>query len=58
VDYEVFPGWNSDLSSIRSYEELPVAARWYVERIEELVGAPIHYIGMDQVMMPLYTTNL
>ena len=46
VDYEVLPGWNSDISSIRSYRELPVAARLYVERIEELVGVPIHYIGI------------
>ena len=46
VDYEVLPGWNSDISSIRSYKELPAAARRYVERIEELVGVPIHYIGI------------
>lgn len=46
VDYEVMPGWNSDISSIRSYKDLPEAARRYVERIEELVGVPIHYIGV------------
>ncbi|KAG2543093.1 hypothetical protein PVAP13_9NG726800, partial [Panicum virgatum] len=38
--YEVLPGWQSDNSSIRSYSELPQAARRYVERIEELVGVP------------------
>ena len=46
VDYEVLPGWNSDISSIRSYKGLPAAARRYVERIEELVGVAIHYIGI------------
>ncbi|XP_020242761.1 adenylosuccinate synthetase, chloroplastic-like [Asparagus officinalis] len=46
VDYEVLPGWNTDISSIRSYKDLPEAARRYVERIEELVGVPIHYIGI------------
>jgi adenylosuccinate synthase len=42
----VLPGWDSDISSVRSYSELPQAARRYVERIEELVGVPVHYIGV------------
>eukprot|EP00494_Astrolonche_serrata_P018024 UN18215 len=46
VNYEVLPGWDSDISSVRSYSELPQAARRYVERIEELVGVPVHYIGV------------
>ncbi|CAA0829890.1 Adenylosuccinate synthetase- chloroplastic [Striga hermonthica] len=46
VEYEVMPGWQSDISSIRDYSELPKAARNYVERIEQLVGVPVHYIGV------------
>ncbi|KAK4377934.1 hypothetical protein RND71_004230 [Anisodus tanguticus] len=46
VEYEVLPGWKTDISSIRKYSDLPEAAREYVERIEELVGVPIHYIGI------------
>ncbi|KAM1031191.1 hypothetical protein FF1_034967 [Malus domestica] len=46
VDYEVLPGWKSDISSVRNYSDLPKAARQYVERIEELVGVPVHYIGV------------
>lgn len=46
VNYEVLPGWQSDISSVRRYDELPQAARLYVERIEELVGVPVHYIGV------------
>uniref|UniRef100_A0A2P2IVH0 Adenylosuccinate synthetase, chloroplastic n=1 Tax=Rhizophora mucronata TaxID=61149 RepID=A0A2P2IVH0_RHIMU len=46
VEYEVLPGWKSDISSVRNYSDLPKAARQYVERIEELVGVPIHYIGV------------
>ncbi|KAF9622642.1 hypothetical protein IFM89_032541 [Coptis chinensis] len=46
VEYEVLPGWQSNISSIRNYGELPLAAWRYVERIEELVGIPIHYIGI------------
>ncbi|KAL2515530.1 Adenylosuccinate synthetase [Forsythia ovata] len=44
VEYEVMPGWLCDISSIRRYSKLPKTARQYVERIEELVGVPIHYI--------------
>ncbi|CAH1432271.1 unnamed protein product [Lactuca virosa] len=46
VEYESMPGWQADISSVRSYADLPKAAREYVERIEELVGVPIHYIGV------------
>nr|GMD00205.1 adenylosuccinate synthetase, chloroplastic [Ipomoea batatas] len=46
VEYEVLPGWQSDISSVRKYSDLPSAARQYVERIEELVGVPVHYIGV------------
>ncbi|KAF7804097.1 adenylosuccinate synthetase 2, chloroplastic [Senna tora] len=46
VEYEVLPGWKCDISSIRKYSDLPKAAREYVERIEDLVGVPIHYFGV------------
>lgn len=42
----MLPGWESDISSVRNYQDLPQAARNYVERIEEVVGVPIHYIGV------------
>lgn len=31
---------------MRNYNDLPQAARNYVERVEEIVGVPIHYIGV------------
>ena len=37
--YESLPGWSEDISSIRSFEELPQAAQDYVCRLEQLVGA-------------------
>ncbi|VFQ71904.1 unnamed protein product [Cuscuta campestris] len=46
VDYEVLRGWKCDISSVRNYSDLPTAAQRYIERIEELVGIPIHYIGV------------
>jgi adenylosuccinate synthase len=42
----VLQGWESDISSVRTYKDLPQVARDYVERIEEFVGVPIHYIGV------------
>lgn len=42
----MLPGWESDISSVRNYNDLPQAARNYVERVEEVVGVPIHYIGV------------
>lgn len=44
--YEDLPGWFEDISACRSFAELPAAARAYVERIEELTGAPVSAIGV------------
>jgi adenylosuccinate synthase len=45
VEYETLPGWNSDISKITLFEELPPHAKAYLNRIEELVGVPISWIG-------------
>lgn len=46
VQYETLPGWLSDIGSVRRWEDLPATARQYVERVEELVGVPIRWIGV------------
>lgn len=38
--YETFPGWSQDITQARSIEELPDAARSYIETIERLVEVP------------------
>lgn len=43
---EFVPGWTEDLQSVRQYEDLPAAARHYVERIEAVIGVPISIIGV------------
>lgn len=43
--YEEFPGWDADISGVRSFAELPAAAQDYVRAIEELSGARISAIG-------------
>lgn len=45
TEYEVLPGWESDISNITEYEKLPNNCKQYVERLEELVGVPISWIG-------------
>ena len=43
--YEDLPGWRESTAGARSLTELPGAARAYIERIEEAVGAPIAVIS-------------
>ena len=45
IKYEVLPGWESDISQITSYEKLPSNCKRYVERVEELLGLPVSWIG-------------
>ena len=40
------PGWKQDISSARTWEELPAAARNYVEMIEKAVGCPIRWVSV------------
>jgi adenylosuccinate synthase len=44
--YETMSGFGEDLSGCRSLDELPAAARAYVERIEAFVGVPVGSIGV------------
>ena len=40
------PGWKCDISGVRRWEDLPEAARKYVEYIEKAVGCPIGYVSV------------
>lgn len=44
--YESWPGWNEDITGCRNYDELPINAQKYIERIEELVGVPANIISV------------
>jgi len=46
VQYETFPGWNTDISHCTKFEELPKEAKAYILRIEELIGSKIRWIGV------------
>jgi adenylosuccinate synthase len=44
--YEELPGWDEPISHIRLIEELPRAARTYIDRLEELVGVAFDLISV------------
>ena len=44
--YKDFEGWSDDISHVRSYDELPKAAREYIEFIESETGTPVGMIGV------------
>ncbi|MDQ3645802.1 MAG: adenylosuccinate synthase [Actinomycetota bacterium] len=44
--YEEFPGWDEDLSSARTLEDLPKEARSYLETIEAMVGVPVSWASV------------
>ncbi len=46
--YEDHPGWGSPTADARSWDDLPAAARAYLERIEALVGVPITRVSVGQ----------
>ena len=45
-EYKTLPGWDEDISKIRSLGELPATARSYLRFVEEFVGVPIGIISV------------
>jgi adenylosuccinate synthase len=44
--YEELPGWRTDITGAKSFDELPEKARAYVKRLEELAGCPIIMVSV------------
>ncbi len=44
--YQDLPGWWEDISGCRTFEELPAAARHYVETVEQLIGQRVSAVGV------------
>ena len=49
--YETLPGWPETTAGLTNWEQLPVNARRYLERMQTLIGAPIDMVstGPDRV---------
>ncbi|HEX9864957.1 MAG TPA: adenylosuccinate synthase [Acidimicrobiia bacterium] len=45
-EYLAFPGWGADITTVRSYGDLPTEARAYVEFIQETVEVPVRWISV------------
>lgn len=43
---ETLKGWTEDISQCRKWEEMPLAAREYIEFIEKETGTPVTWIGV------------
>ena len=43
--YESLPGWSDSTVGVTVYDQLPAAARRYLERIEEVTGVPIAMVS-------------
>ena len=52
--YEMLPGWKKELTGVRRLADLPAAARAYVDRLQDLAGAPVRYVSVgtrrDQII--------
>ncbi len=44
--YKTFPGWYEDISRARTIDELPEAARQYLEAMEEVIGVPVEMVSV------------
>jgi len=44
--YETHAGWMSDITGIKKYEDLPLNARKYLERLEEILETPISIVSV------------
>ncbi|TAM65800.1 MAG: adenylosuccinate synthase, partial [Chloroflexota bacterium] len=44
--YEELPGWQESINEARSWEDLPLNCRRYIERIEQICGAPVDLVGV------------
>ncbi len=44
--YETLPGWQEDISQVRQIEDLPQAARDYLDCLSRLVGRPVKLVSV------------
>ena len=43
--YEDMPGWSGSTVGVKRYEDLPQAARNYLERMAEICGVPVDMVS-------------
>ncbi|KAK6459431.1 Adenylosuccinate synthetase (IMP--aspartate ligase) [Scheffersomyces xylosifermentans] len=45
VEYKTLPGWETDITKIKTYDELPENAKNYLKFIEDYLEVPIQWVG-------------
>ena len=45
-EYIELPGWQDDITQVRSWDELPRAAQNYIRELERLVGCPVCLVSV------------
>ena len=43
--YESFAGWNQTTAGLTEWDQLPLNARRYLERVQSLIGTPIDIVS-------------
>ncbi|MCD6575292.1 adenylosuccinate synthase [Candidatus Aerophobetes bacterium] len=54
--YEEMEGWKEDTSKVTSYKDLPVAARNYVKKIEQIGKVPIRLLSVGPQREEMFAT--
>lgn len=44
--YETLPGWKTDVTGVRNWEDIPENAIKYLDRVSELVGCPVEIVSV------------
>ena len=43
--FSAFPGWITSTCDVKHFEDLPVNARKYIHRIQEVLGVPVMWVS-------------
>ncbi len=44
--YETMPGWQTDITGIRKFADLPAKAQSYIKRLGELLSRPVQVVSV------------
>jgi adenylosuccinate synthase len=54
-EYEELPGWETDISGVREFAELPAPAQDYIRYIEEIAGVAVGWVSVGPERSQLIT---
>ncbi|CAE8656121.1 unnamed protein product, partial [Polarella glacialis] len=57
-EYETLEGWSEDISKCTSWAQLPVNAKKYCLRIQELLGIPVSWVGVGPDRLSMFRVHV